>query len=93
MPEVFVATPRVLIQSLAPGPSIRHADRDAFSTHERLGIGEDLLAFVFRGFFVHRFFHADLHPGNVFVAPGEKAALIDWGMVGAPTGERACCSC
>lgn len=65
-----------------PGPSIRHADRDAFSTHERLSIGEDLLAFVFRGFFVHRFFHADLHPGNVFVAPGEKAAPIDWGMVG-----------
>lgn len=82
VPEVLLATPRVLVQSLAPGRSIRHADRDAFSTHERLGIGEDLLAFVFRGFFVDRFFHADLHPGNVFVAPGEKATLIDWGMVG-----------
>ncbi|WP_447035736.1 ABC1 kinase family protein [Streptomyces sp. DSM 118878] len=82
VPDVLLATPRVLVQSLAPGRSIRHADRDAFSPHERLGIGEDLLAFVFRGFFVDRFFHADLHPGNVFVAPGEKATLIDWGMVG-----------
>ncbi|MEV2253487.1 AarF/UbiB family protein [Streptomyces sp. NPDC050147] len=82
VPEVLLATPRVLVQSLAPGRSIRHADQDAFSTHERMGIGEDLLAFVFRGFFVDRFFHADLHPGNVFVAPGEKATLIDWGMVG-----------
>ncbi|WP_255306558.1 AarF/ABC1/UbiB kinase family protein [Streptomyces sp. Wb2n-11] len=82
VPEVFLATPRVLVQSLAPGQSIRHADHDAFSTDERLGIGEDLLAFVFRGFFIDRFFHADLHPGNVFVAPGEKATLIDWGMVG-----------
>jgi ubiquinone biosynthesis protein len=27
-------------------------------------------------------FHADPHPGNVFVAPGEKAHIIDWGMVG-----------
>ncbi|MBT2400376.1 AarF/ABC1/UbiB kinase family protein [Streptomyces sp. ISL-100] len=82
VPEVHLATSRVLVQSLAPGRSIRHADHEDFSTDERLGIGEDLLAFVFRGFFTDRFFHADLHPGNVFVAPGEKATLIDWGMVG-----------
>ncbi|MFD4988204.1 ABC1 kinase family protein [Streptomyces sp. NPDC058374] len=82
VPEVLLATPRVLVQSLAPGRSIRHAEHDAFDADERLAIGKDLLAFVFRGFFVDRFFHADLHPGNVFAAPGEKATLIDWGMVG-----------
>ncbi|MEU6157722.1 AarF/UbiB family protein [Streptomyces sp. NPDC047130] len=82
VPEVVLATPRVLVQSLAPGRSVRHAEHGDFSRAERLGIGEDLLAFVFRGFFVDRFFHADLHPGNVFVAPGERATLIDWGMVG-----------
>ncbi|MDQ3988125.1 MAG: AarF/UbiB family protein [Actinomycetota bacterium] len=27
-------------------------------------------------------FHADPHPGNIFVHPGGKATLIDWGMVG-----------
>ncbi|MEV3993847.1 AarF/UbiB family protein [Streptomyces sp. NPDC049837] len=82
VPEVLLATPRVLVQSLAPGLSIRHAVPDAFDPLERLAIGRDLLTFVFRGFFTDRFFHADLHPGNVFVAPGEKATLIDWGMVG-----------
>lgn len=82
VPDVVLATPRVLVQSLAPGRSIRHADHDAFSDDERTGIGRDLLAFMFRGFFTDRFFHADLHPGNVFAAPGEKATLIDWGMVG-----------
>ncbi|MFG3509162.1 ABC1 kinase family protein [Streptomyces sp. NPDC047821] len=82
VPEVLLATPRVLVQSLAPGKSIRHAERDTFDPLERLAIGRDLLAFVFRGFFTDRFFHADLHPGNIFVAPGERATLIDWGMVG-----------
>lgn len=32
--------------------------------------------------FDHRFFHADPHPGNMFVQPGGTLALIDFGMVG-----------
>jgi ubiquinone biosynthesis protein len=28
------------------------------------------------------FFHADPHPGNVFVLPGDRIAVIDFGMVG-----------
>jgi ubiquinone biosynthesis protein len=30
----------------------------------------------------YRFFHADPHPGNVFVEPDGRIALIDFGMVG-----------
>ncbi|MFG2005273.1 ABC1 kinase family protein [Spirillospora sp. NPDC048911] len=82
VPEVLHATPRVLIQSLAPGQSIRDAKWRDFSTEERLGIGRDLLAWSLRGYFVDRFFHADPHPGNIFVHPGEPASIIDWGMVG-----------
>lgn len=82
VPRVVTATPRVLVQSLAPGCSIREADRDAFTVEERSAVGRDLLAFMYRGFFRDRTFHADPHPGNVFVHPGEKATLIDWGMVG-----------
>jgi len=70
------------VQSLAPGVSIRDADRDAFSAAERKAIGRDLLALMYRGYFVDHTFHADPHPGNIFVQPGEKASLIDWGMVG-----------
>jgi len=32
--------------------------------------------------FEHRFFHADPHPGNLFVHPDGRIALIDFGMVG-----------
>ncbi|MBV9652356.1 MAG: AarF/ABC1/UbiB kinase family protein [Pseudonocardiales bacterium] len=82
VPDVLLAMPRVLIQSLAPGVSIRDAHPAAFTVEERLAIGRDLLAYIYHGFFVDRYFHADPHPGNIFVYPGQKASLIDWGMVG-----------
>ncbi|MFB9391619.1 ABC1 kinase family protein [Streptomyces coeruleoprunus] len=82
VPDVVKATGRVLVQSLAPGTPIREADKDAFTTEERGAIGQDLLAFMYRGYFVDRIFHADPHPGNIFVKPGHPATIIDWGMVG-----------
>ncbi|MEU1135206.1 AarF/ABC1/UbiB kinase family protein, partial [Streptomyces sp. NPDC005900] len=82
VPTVLTATPRVLIQSLAPGRSIADARPEDFSTDEREGIGRDLLAFMYRSYFLTRTFHADPHPGNILVHPGEPAHLIDWGMVG-----------
>jgi ubiquinone biosynthesis protein len=82
VPEVLLATRRVMLQSRAPGCSVRDADPADFTAEERIGIGRDLLAFMYRGFFTTRVFHADPHPGNVFVHPGERASLIDWGMVG-----------
>jgi len=33
----------------------------------------------------HGFFHADMHPGNVFVLEGGRLALLDFGMVGQLT--------
>ena len=33
-------------------------------------------------------FHADPHPGNVFFLPGERVALIDFGMVGWLSSKR-----
>ena len=32
--------------------------------------------------FVHGFFHADPHPGNIFVLPGDVICLLDFGMMG-----------
>nr|WP_276617666.1 AarF/ABC1/UbiB kinase family protein [Streptomyces coryli] len=82
VPDVHLATPRVLLQSLAEGESLRRADLSGVPEKERRKIGRDLLAFMYRGYFVERMFHADPHPGNVFVHPEHGATLIDWGMVG-----------
>ncbi|WP_194820232.1 AarF/ABC1/UbiB kinase family protein [Nocardia sp. XZ_19_385] len=82
VPEVVDASTRMMVQTLAPGMSIADANRDDFSKKERKNIGKDLLTFMYRSYFVDNYFHADPHPGNIFVHPGEKASLIDWGMVG-----------
>jgi ubiquinone biosynthesis protein len=82
VPDVLDVTKEVLIMTMAPGTSIREANLDDFSEKEREAIGRDLCAMLFHGFLVDGLFHADPHPGNIFVAPGEPATVIDFGMVG-----------
>jgi ubiquinone biosynthesis protein len=41
--------------------------------------GADL---VLKQIFVHGLFHADPHPGNILVLPGDVLALVDFGIVG-----------
>jgi ubiquinone biosynthesis protein len=38
--------------------------------------------------FEHRFFHADPHPGNIFVTEDHKISFIDFGMMGTITKEE-----
>jgi ubiquinone biosynthesis protein len=38
--------------------------------------------FVFRQILVHGLFHADPHPGNILVLPGNVVAFVDFGIVG-----------
>jgi len=41
--------------------------------------------------FIDGFFHADPHPGNVFVQPGNRIAFLDFGMMGKlNTRSRSC---
>ncbi|MEU4796679.1 AarF/UbiB family protein [Streptomyces sp. NPDC023327] len=82
VPDVIHATRRILVQTLAAGRNIRDADPSDFKEDDRIAIGRDLLGFMYRGYFQERFFHADPHPGNILVHPGERASIIDWGMVG-----------
>jgi len=43
---------------------------------------------VFTQIFVHGFFHADPHPGNIIIQPGNRIALIDFGMMGIMDDSR-----
>jgi ubiquinone biosynthesis protein len=54
---------------------------------DRAGLDRSVLATrgadaVLKMVLVDGFFHADPHPGNVFFLPGNRVALIDFGMVG-----------
>ena len=57
-------------------------------------IAAELTRVSFQQIFVHGFFHADPHPGNIFVRPnalapgGFELVFIDFGMMGAVTSEQ-----
>ncbi len=55
---------------------------------KREGIDLKLLAergveIFFTQVFRDNFFHADMHPGNIFVAPGARYIAVDFGIVGS----------
>ncbi|GHF71184.1 putative unusual protein kinase regulating ubiquinone biosynthesis (AarF/ABC1/UbiB family) [Amycolatopsis bartoniae] len=44
-------------------------DATASAEEERLGIGRDLLAYLYRSYFATEVFHADPHPGRSSAPP------------------------
>jgi ubiquinone biosynthesis protein len=82
VPFVLRSHKEVLVMSLAAGTSIRACNLDDFSRSEREDIGKDIINMLFRGFLVDGIFHGDPHPGNIFVAPGQPATVLDFGIVG-----------
>ncbi|MBT2288209.1 phosphotransferase [Paenibacillus albidus] len=45
-------------------------------------VAEQMVEMMLQQIFIHGFFHADPHPGNVMLMENGKLALIDFGMVG-----------
>lgn len=50
-------------------------------------VGERFLAAAFQMLLEDGFFHADLHPGNMLVLPGERLGVLDCGLAGRLTDE------
>jgi ubiquinone biosynthesis protein len=50
--------------------------------HDPLVVAARGADFVFRQILEHGLFHADPHPGNILVLPGDVVAFIDFGIVG-----------
>jgi ubiquinone biosynthesis protein len=84
IPKVYreTTTSRVLTTELVNGIKISKLDQLDQEGYDRKKI-------TFRGahvclsqIFDHGFFHADPHPGNIFVLPDNVICLLDFGMVG-----------
>lgn len=54
----------------------------------RLKIANAGIRLIVEQIFVHGFFHADPHPGNIFILPDNRICPIDYGMMGTLDQER-----
>ena len=84
-------TSRVLTMDYVLGTKVTEVSPLARLELDAERLGRELVRAYLHQIVVDGFFHADPHPGNVFVTDDKKLALVDLGMVGrlsARTQER-----
>lgn len=74
------STSRVLTMELVKGRKITALSPMALMEIDRQRLGDQLFRAYLRQILVDGFFHADPHPGNVFITDDGRIALIDLGM-------------
>jgi ubiquinone biosynthesis protein len=82
IPDVIpeLSTAAVLTMEHSPGQRIDHYVRER--PEEAARLAPLVAALVLRQIFENGLFHADPHPGNLFVLPDGRLCLHDFGMVG-----------
>lgn len=84
VPQVYreATTSRVLTMEHISGIKASDIDRLEKEGLDRSEIARQGLILIMKQIFVHGFFHADPHPGNIFVLPDNVICYIDFGMMG-----------
>lgn len=85
VPKVYreTSTRRVLTIEYIDGIKVSDIERLCEAGYDRPLITERGSEVLLKQIFTFGFFHADPHPGNVFVLPGNVICLLDFGMMGA----------
>ena len=79
--EGYVST-RVLTMDYVRGTKVTTLNPVALIDADPDGLAEELIRAYLHQILIDGFFHADPHPGNVFITDDGGIALIDLGMVG-----------
>lgn len=84
VPRIYweYTTQRVLTMEFMGGIKISNYQEIEQAGVSRKAIASKLLQTYIQQILIDGFFHADPHPGNLFVTPDGKLVLIDFGMVG-----------
>lgn len=79
-------TERVLTMDYIPGKNIANLSPLRLLEIDGAKLAEDLFRAYLKQILVDGFFHADPHPGNVFLTDDDRIALLDLGMVSHISG-------
>lgn len=85
IPKVFrdTTTERVLTMELVDGIKVSEIEKLEEAGLDREKITASGADFYLKQVFNYGFFHADPHPGNIFVLPDNVICLLDFGMTGS----------
>ena len=88
IPEVYnkLSTENVLTMGRVDGKKVSelYEDTDSQEYDNKL-LANRILHHFFKQVFMHGFFHADPHPGNIFILKDNVVCYIDFGMMGVIT--------
>src|SRR5437870_5920810 len=76
-----LTTSRVLTMDYIPGKNIANLSPLRLLEIDGAGLSKELFRAYLKQMLVDGFFHADPHPGNVFLTNDDRIALLDLGMV------------
>lgn len=84
VPRIFwdLTTRRLLVMERVQGIKIDDLPALKAAGHDRQRIAAHAARFVLKEVLIDGFFHADPHPGNLIIMPGEVIGVIDFGIVG-----------
>ena len=91
VPKVFpeTSTRRILTMEYIDAIKASRLDLLAAAALDRREIATRITDLVMKQIFVYGFFHADPHPGNIHILPGNVICFLDFGMMGFPGFENA----
>ncbi|NVZ09321.1 ubiquinone biosynthesis regulatory protein kinase UbiB [Allochromatium humboldtianum] len=89
IPEVYWdwTRPNVMVMERIYGTPVGEVERLKAQGVSMKQLGERGVEIFFTQVFRDNFFHADMHPGNIFVEPSGRYISIDFGIVGTLTTE------
>ena len=84
IPRVYIemSTPRVLTMDMIDGIPLSQPGMLEAAGVDREEVARRGANIYMQMIFTHGFFHADPHPGNIILLPGNVIGLLDFGMVG-----------
>jgi len=92
VPEIHWAycRPNVMVMERISGISVTNIGALRASGIDLKALAERGVELFFTQVFRHNFFHADMHPGNIFVSPAGRYMAVDFGIMGTlnPVDQR-----
>jgi ubiquinone biosynthesis protein len=84
VPQIFwqYSSTKILVIEWIDGIPFSNSEAIANCKFDKKILAENLVLSYFRQVYVHGFFHADMHPGNLFLKENGDIAVVDFGIMG-----------